>query len=136
MDVFRIAHIDDIPSITSRGGKLKAFASPKTIGTSKLVMGNTLLRPGEETIEHFHHEGEEVIFIAQGSGTVQIEGTRYPLRKGNVFLVRAGQAHKFLNDGQEDFELIFASSPVAARPESGHQDVPSSTALLEGRDHL
>ncbi len=119
----QIIDTTNLPVETKRGGKLKVYASPKTLGTTKLVLGNTILEPGEETIEHIHDYSEELLFILKGSGIILLEGVEYGIGAGNAIIARQGQRHKIINNSNEQMELLFASAPLAPNPETGHRDV-------------
>jgi putative monooxygenase len=116
-------HLEEIPIVTSRGGEIRVFASFATLGSTRLIMGCALLKSGEEISEHVHDYGEEVILVAEGRGSMFIDGREYPLRAGNAVIARQGQKHKVVNREQEDLKLIFASAPLAPSQQQGHRNV-------------
>ncbi|MDR2023116.1 MAG: cupin domain-containing protein [Hungatella sp.] len=123
MEKTQIIDTTQLPVETKRGGRMKVYASPKTVGCTQLVLGNTILQPGESTIEHLHDYSEEVLYILKGRGAVLLEGVKHNVQEGTVILAKKGQRHKIINEGREEMELIFASAPLAPSPETGHRDV-------------
>lgn len=107
----------------SRGAFMKVFASPKTLNTTKLIMGAVIVLPGTELNEHVHDYGEEVVLVVNGLGTLVVDGEKINLKKGDVFLVSQGQRHKIVNIGDKSLELIFSSAPLASSKEKGHRDL-------------
>jgi putative monooxygenase len=123
MEKPQIIDISELPIETKRGGKLTVYASPKTIGATKLVLGNTILQPGEESVEHLHDYSEELLLILKGRGLIFLEGEKHHIMAGNLIIAKQGQRHKIINDGDEELELIFASAPLAPNPVVGHRDI-------------
>lgn len=62
-----------------------------------------VLRPGDESVPHAHHEYE--IFIAMaGSATLDVDGARYDFTAGDIAHLPPGCTHKVVNEGGADFE--------------------------------
>lgn len=118
-----VVQFGDVPVVHARGGQMRVLATPATVGATQLIMGHVLLQPGEEIKEHLHDYGEESVFVMRGQGTVFIEDVPYPLQEQCVFLVAKGLRHRVVNEGPGDMELVFATAPLAPRPEIGHRDV-------------
>jgi putative monooxygenase len=123
MSIPQIADINSVPIVTTRGGRIKVYASPKTIGTTRLIMGSALLKPGEKIHKHLHDYGEEIILVEKGNGSVIIDDQMYQVAKGQVLIARQGQSHEVINDGSEEMELRFASAPLAPSQAEGHRDL-------------
>uniref|UniRef100_A0AAU2JZ35 Cupin domain-containing protein n=1 Tax=Streptomyces sp. NBC_00049 TaxID=2903617 RepID=A0AAU2JZ35_9ACTN len=61
-----------------------------------------VLRPGDVTEAHAHHERE--LFIAMsGRAEVVCKGERYAFAAGDIALMRAGVEHHIVNGHDEDF---------------------------------
>lgn len=123
MDKPQIINTSDLPVVTKRGGKLKVYAGPGNLGTTQLVMGNTILQSGEETIEHIHDYSEEIWYILRGTGTVLLENVVYNVNPGDVIFTKQGQKHKIINEGYEEMEFLFVSAPLAPSDALGHRDI-------------
>lgn len=62
-----------------------------------------VLRAGDESTPHFHHEYE--IFIAlTGKAELDVDGERFAFIAGDVAHLPPGCTHKVVNDSAEDFE--------------------------------
>jgi mannose-6-phosphate isomerase-like protein (cupin superfamily) len=62
-----------------------------------------ILRAGDESTPHAHHEYE--IFIAMsGTAELEIDGERYAFTAGDIAHLRPGSMHKVVNTTAEDFE--------------------------------
>jgi mannose-6-phosphate isomerase-like protein (cupin superfamily) len=62
-----------------------------------------ILRSGDESTPHSHHEYE--IFIAMtGSAALDVDGERYDFVAGDIVHLPPGCTHKVVNDSPEDFQ--------------------------------
>jgi mannose-6-phosphate isomerase-like protein (cupin superfamily) len=62
-----------------------------------------ILRPGDESMLHAHHEYE--IFIAMnGSATLVVNGEEFAFAAGDIVHLPPGCAHRVVNRGDADFE--------------------------------
>lgn len=62
-----------------------------------------ILRSGDESTPHSHHEYE--IFIAmKGSAALDVDGQRYDFVAGDIVHLPPGCEHKVVNSSAEDFE--------------------------------
>ncbi|MFY1698928.1 cupin domain-containing protein [Solwaraspora sp. WMMA2101] len=62
-----------------------------------------ILRSGDESTPHSHHEYE--IFIAMaGRAELDVDGVRHPFVAGDIVHLPPGCTHKVVNDSPDDFE--------------------------------
>jgi mannose-6-phosphate isomerase-like protein (cupin superfamily) len=62
-----------------------------------------ILRPGNESTPHAHHEYEVFIAMA-GSAALDVDGLRYDFVAGDIVHLPPGCVHKVVNGSAEDFE--------------------------------
>jgi quercetin dioxygenase-like cupin family protein len=63
-----------------------------------LSLGRTTLEPGASIGEHAHPDTEDLYLILEGRGTGLLDGERFPVSVGDLFLVKAGGTHGLIND--------------------------------------
>jgi mannose-6-phosphate isomerase-like protein (cupin superfamily) len=68
--------------------------------TDRLQVGVYLLETPEPDTQQ-PHEWDELYFVLEGSGTLDVEGEKHPLGEGAAAFVAARAAHRF-----EDYERI------------------------------
>ncbi|MEU3623888.1 MULTISPECIES: cupin domain-containing protein [Amycolatopsis] len=61
-----------------------------------------VLRPGDVSVSHAHHEHEIFIGMA-GSADVVVEGERHEFVAGDLVFLKPGIEHNLVNDHDEDF---------------------------------
>jgi len=67
--------------------------------------GRTVLEPGSSIGEHTHPDTEEFYLILEGHGTGILDGKRFPVGPGDLYVLKAGQSHGLVNDS--DTPLAF-----------------------------
>jgi len=97
------------------------------IGAQKLGYNITAVPPGKSAFPlHNHHVNEEMFFVLQGSGEVQIGNDRFPIRAGDFIACPAGgpdKAHKIFNTGDDELRYLSVSTKqtpeIVDYPDSG-----------------
>lgn len=62
--------------------------------------------PSADEFPMHAHEWMEVLYFISGKGTYLVEGHQYPLRAGDVFILRPAEMHKLVIDPSEPYERI------------------------------
>ena len=70
-----------------------------------LVMGVVEVEPGSHTPLH-RHNCEEVYFILQGRGIVEVGGDRFEVSQGDAVYIRENVPHRIFNVGSEKLVYI------------------------------
>jgi quercetin dioxygenase-like cupin family protein len=73
---------------------------PKT-----LIMEIVEVPPDDHTPLH-RHSCEEVYYVLQGEGYVEVEGTEHEFTAGDAVFNRENEAHRVVNTGDEDIRLV------------------------------
>lgn len=115
----------DVPTITSRGGKINILISPKSVGSSHLVMGYSELDVNDQVEPHVHDYSEEAFYVIAGQGRIYMgKVTEYiDFKEGDSILVPKGTVHWIQNTGHQALKVIFSVSPLAPSPELGHRNI-------------
>lgn len=72
----------------------------------RLVVSETVLRPGQATTGHWHGVAEEVYTFLSGSGRITVGEKKYFVCPGAVITIPAGQFHRVKNMSREE-DLVF-----------------------------
>jgi quercetin dioxygenase-like cupin family protein len=65
-----------------------------------LSLGRTTLEPGSTIGDHAHPNTEDLYLILEGRGIGILDGERFPVSAGDLFLVKAGGSHGLVNDSE------------------------------------
>jgi len=109
----------EITPVINKGGLIHVLISPKTVQSTKLILGTVQLKPGEELAAHFHTYSEESVYVCSGKGCITVAGRSIGLFPGTAVLIPAGSAHSITNNGLETLEMVFASAPPAPEGKAG-----------------
>lgn len=71
-----------------------------------LSLGRVTLEPGASIGEHTHPNTEDLYLIVEGHGTGVLNGERFPVAAGDLFLVKAGGTHGLVNDSDAPLTFV------------------------------
>lgn len=69
-----------------------------------------VLRRGQE---HYHHDGEEWVYVLSGALTLSLAGKTYDLEPGDAAHFDSRLPHRLIARGNRDAEVLLVASPVS-----------------------
>ena len=96
------------------------FLVDARVGSDKLVIGRTVLKPGARHERHLHPNCDEFLVVMSGSGEVHTNTGREPSKAGDVIFTPRGNWHGFDNTGDEDVLLIWGWSGAGSLEDAGY----------------
>jgi uncharacterized cupin superfamily protein len=108
------------------------------VGAEKLGYNLTVLAPGKSAFPlHAHRVNEEMFFVVDGEGEVQIGDARYPIKKGDVIACPpGGPAHRITNTSSAELRYLGVSTrqwpEVADYPTTGKIGVLAEVKTPDG----
>jgi transcriptional regulator with XRE-family HTH domain len=91
--------------------------------------------------EHYHHEGEEWIYVLSGSLTLSLAGRTYDLEPGDAAHFDSRLPHRLIARGARDAEVLLVACPISGPGQvmhsSGrqHRAIPAIGLLSFGTSH-
>ena len=85
--------------------------------------------------EHYHHDGEEWIYLLSGALTLSLAGNTYDLMPGDAAHFDSRLPHRLIAMGNQDAEVLLVASPVTSSTQrrlpvvSQHRAVPATGFL-------
>jgi transcriptional regulator with XRE-family HTH domain len=85
--------------------------------------------------EHYHHDGEEWIYVLSGALTLSLAGKTYDLAPGDAAHFDSRLPHRLIANGKKDAEVLLVASPVASSGQvmlpaiSQHRAIPAIRLL-------
>jgi transcriptional regulator with XRE-family HTH domain len=70
--------------------------------------------------EHYHHDGEEWIYVLSGSLTLSLAGKKYDLEPGDAAHFDSRLPHRLIARGPRDAEVLVIAGPVLTPPANPH----------------
>ena len=85
--------------------------SPYNCPFDTFAAGTQLLEPGAAIRKHGHQRQHELLFVYEGQGHAEIDGTRYPLVPETTIIVGRNVQHLLVNDGPGPMRLHWVIFP-------------------------
>jgi mannose-6-phosphate isomerase-like protein (cupin superfamily) len=99
------------PFTTKDGSTIRELLG---LPTSALVRNQSLaeaaLAPGQATERHYHRESEEIYFLLDGGGTMDVDGEEREVGPGDAVLIPPGARHT-LRAGDDGARLLCCCAP-------------------------
>jgi mannose-6-phosphate isomerase-like protein (cupin superfamily) len=108
MDVTSLASAE--PFTTKDGSTIRELHH-----TAEQSLAEATLEPGQATERHYHARTEEIYFVLEGEGEMEVDGERRPVAPGDAVLIPAGAWHQI----QAETPLRFL---CCCAPSYSHED--------------
>jgi mannose-6-phosphate isomerase-like protein (cupin superfamily) len=80
------------------------------INRQNIAAGVLVLNPDEEDTQT-PHDSDELYYVVQGDGYLQINNTDYKISDGMMYFVQKNVPHKFFGNKKEIIAIYFFSGP-------------------------
>ncbi len=80
-----------------------------------------VLEPGEAPPLHVHHDTEQVFYVLQGEGSLQVgddAGRRHPVKPGDLVRIPPGAYHRIFCEGNQPLKYLSIDCFLNGRPEA------------------
>jgi mannose-6-phosphate isomerase-like protein (cupin superfamily) len=75
--------------------------------TSRLNVTHVRIHPGETVPAHTHQDEDQVYYVADGTGFVELNGERTDVSGGSSVLIPLGTEHLITNTGVGPLDYVF-----------------------------
>ncbi len=103
---------NSIEALDLPGRRLRWVVTKENTNAQHCTMCVIQVQPGQTVRPaHSHPNGEEVIYIVQGSGRVMIDGVVGPVNEGSAVLFPQGSIHMLQNSGDKVMKVACFFAP-------------------------
>jgi mannose-6-phosphate isomerase-like protein (cupin superfamily) len=99
------------PFVTADGSTIRELCGIPTGGTVKQSLAEASLEPGQSTQRHYHAETEEIYFVVEGEGDMEIDGDRARVGPGDAIPIAPGAWHELRNTGEGTLRILCCCAP-------------------------
>ncbi len=97
--------------IAKDGCKIKEIFHPRNSPLNAMSLAEAILDPGKSTKYYYHKKSDEIYFILQGTGIVEIDGEKRKVKKNDCILIKAKSKHRIKNFGKVQLRILCFESP-------------------------
>ena len=96
---------------TLDGSRILELIRPEREGSHNLSLARATINPGKSTYRHRHLKSEEVYYVLQGEGALEIAARIERVQAGDAWLIPAGAEHHVTCMSEEPLVILCACSP-------------------------
>jgi mannose-6-phosphate isomerase-like protein (cupin superfamily) len=79
--------------------------------TEAQSLAEATLEPGQASERHYHARTEEIYFLLEGEGEMEVDGERRHVSPGDAVLIPAGAWHQLENNGTSELRILCCCAP-------------------------
>ena len=102
-----VAALDAIEPFTTKDGS----AIRELHHTAAQSLAEATLAPGRSTTRHYHRASEEIYFVVEGDGEMELDGERRRVEPGDAILIPPDAWHTLVNVGDGLLSILCCCSP-------------------------
>lgn len=104
--------IKDITAYVTRdGSEIRELMHPAAQGNKAQSLAEAIVKQGEQTHLHQHHNSEELYFITNGKGYMTLGEEQFDVIVGDTICIPPGTPHCIKNIGTEALHILCMCSP-------------------------
>jgi mannose-6-phosphate isomerase-like protein (cupin superfamily) len=109
MDVF---NLNDVPAfITVDGSEIRELLAYRNSCIRNQTLAEARLGPGMSTTPHFHKQTEEIYYIVEGQGRMQIGSELRTVGPNDAIAIPPGERHQITNIGSTVLRFLCCCAP-------------------------
>jgi len=110
MDTF---NINDVPAFTTKdGSEIRELLAYRNSCIRRQSLAEARLAVGGSTTRHRHPSTEEIYYILEGTGEMQIDDESRQVGPGDAIAIPPGASHELRNTGQTVLKLLCCCVPA------------------------
>ena len=96
---------------TADGSTIRELLGLPTAPVRNQSLAEATLEAGQETQRHYHADAEEIYYIVEGSGEMEVDGDRRSLSVGDAVLIPPGARHQ-IRAGDARLRFLCCCAPA------------------------
>ena len=102
---------EQTPFTTADGSTIRSILDSTNAPVEKQSLAEAALPPGGATQRHYHKESEELYFIQEGSGRMEIDGEERAVGAGDAILIPANAWHQIEASADGPLRFLCCCAP-------------------------
>jgi mannose-6-phosphate isomerase-like protein (cupin superfamily) len=107
-----IVNINQVPAFTTKdGSEIRELLSHRNSCIQQQTLAEARLTPGASTIAHHHLKTEEIYYILEGQGRMQVADETQEVTVGDAIAIPPGSVHQMRNTGNGVLKFLCCCAP-------------------------
>ena len=107
-----IRNIDQVEAFTTKdGSEIRELLAHRNSSIEKQSLAEARLAVGCQTTAHYHPRTEEIYYILEGQGRMQIEEEVRRAAPGDAIAIPPGKVHQITNTGNQTLKFLCCCAP-------------------------
>lgn len=108
----QVSNLDRLDSfITLDGSAIRELAGPAWTSARNQSLAEARVPAGGATIEHFHHQSEEIYYFVAGRGRMRLGDEETSVGPGDCVVIPPGVRHKLWAGDEAELVLLCCCAP-------------------------
>jgi len=107
-----------VPFTTVDGSTIRSLLDRTTAPVAHQSLAEATIEAGAATIRHYHRAAEEIYYLVEGSGTMEVDGVTARVTAGDAVLIPPGAWHRLEADASGPVRLLCCCSPPYAHEDT------------------
>ncbi|MDX6518325.1 MAG: hypothetical protein QOF50_1171 [Gaiellaceae bacterium] len=116
MDVRSLADAESF--VTADGSTIRELFGLPTGGVEHQSLAEATLAPGQVTQRHYHRVSEEIYFVLDGEGEMDVDGEKRRVSAGDAVAIPAGAWHELRAEGDRPLRILCSCAPPYRREDT------------------
>lgn len=99
------------PFTTADGSTIRSLLDRSNAPVANQSLAEATIEAGEATVRHYHGDSEEIYYLVEGSGEMELDGERAAVSAGDAILIPPGAWHQIRADETGPLRLLCACAP-------------------------
>ena len=105
------ARDEAVPFETADGSTIRSLLDRSNAPVANHSLAEATIEAGSATTRHHHRIAEEIYYLVEGSGTMELDGELRTVRTGDAILIPPGAWHQISADAGARIRLLCTCSP-------------------------
>lgn len=99
------------PFVTVDGSEIRELLAHRNSVVRNQSLAEARLQPGNSTTRHYHPLAEEIYYITNGTGLMELDSVTRTVAPGDAIAIPPGAVHKITNTGKEELRFLCCCAP-------------------------
>ena len=108
-----VINLDEAPPFTTKdGSEIRELLAHRNSAIRNQSLAEARIAPGESTAPHFHPVAEEIYYLLEGRGRMQIEAEICEVGPGDAIAIPPGLRHQITTISEEPLRFLCCCAPA------------------------